>query len=217
MGDRAGRGAGGLRRLCAEGETQLERDWASRIATAADPGGTLAGFPYLDNYRRLVRLEVDALGRTARRQVRRVAFLGSGPLPLSALLLARALAVPVDAVDHDPGAVAAGRLVAAALGDDRVTFVRAGAGQLDLAAHDVVVLAALVGESRAEKRAVLRHLAAAMAPGAVLLARSARAARTLLYPPVDARDLQGFALQSVIHPVDDVVNSVVVARALGGR
>lgn len=206
-----------LRRLCAEGEYQLEWDWARRVVDDDDPAEALALFPYLGNYRRLVRLEVDALGRTAGRRVRRVAFLGAGPLPLSPLLLAEALGAPVDAVDCVPAAVDAGRRVTAALGHGHghaaaVTVAEGDAGRLDVSGYDVIVLAALVGATRAAKRSVLAHLAATMAPGAVLVARSARAARTLLYPPVDARDLHGFDLQAVIHPVDDIVNSVVVAR-----
>jgi hypothetical protein len=51
----------------------------------------------------------------------------------------------------------------------------------------------------------------------VLVARSARAARTLLYPPLPLEDLGGFALQGVVHPACDVVNSIVVARATGRR
>ena len=157
------------------------------------PAGTLARFPYLGNYRRLVRLEVDALGRTARRRVRRVAFLGSGPLPLSALLLAqrarragrrrrprrRRLSRPA------PGGHGARRR------PGRVR--RGGRGELDLAAYDVVVLAALVGESRDEKQPIAPAPAAAMRAGR----RAARPQRPprpahALYPPVDGPRLQGF-------------------------
>jgi SAM-dependent methyltransferase len=213
---------GDLQRLCAAGEHELERAWSARIASSDDPARALARFPYLGNYRRLVRREADLLGRTAGRHVRRVAFLGSGPLPLSPLLLASALGAEVDAVDSDPRALDAGRRVAASLGAPGVAFVAGDAATLDVSGYDVVVLAALVGATPAAKRAVLAHLADTMAPGAVLLARSARAARTLLYPPVVADDLRGFDLQAVVHPVDDVVNSVIVARAAsphtpGGR
>jgi SAM-dependent methyltransferase len=214
----------GLHRLCAAGEAELERHWAARIAGAADPVRTLEAFPYLGNYRRLARLEVDALAAAgagagaAGRPIRRVAFVGAGPLPLSALLLAESLGVPVDAVDRDPAAVADGLRVAAALSaDGAVTFVAGDVRDLSFAAHDVVVLAALVGATAAAKRDVLAHLARAMAPGATLVARSARSARTLLYPGLDRRHLAGFELQAVVHPTCDVVNSVVVARATGAR
>jgi nicotianamine synthase len=208
-----------LRRLCAEGEQQLELAWARRIAEADDPVACLDGFPYLANYRRLARLELDTLARVAPGRLRRVAFLGSGPLPLSALLVADALGadVEVDAVDCDHQALDAGRRVAAALGAERVRFVPGEAETMDVSGYDLVMLAALVGATPAAKRAVLARLAASMAPGVLLLARSARAARTLLYPPLEPADLAGFAIQAVVHPASEVINSIVVATALGGR
>lgn len=204
-----------LRRLCAEGEQQLELVWARRIATASDPDGCLAGFPYLDNYRRLARLELDTLARVASRRPRRVLFVGAGPLPLSALLMADALGVPVDAMDRDPAALDAGRQVLAALRAGRVRSVAGDAMTADVAGYDLVMVAALVGSTPGAKEAVLQRLARAMTPGSVLLVRSARAARTLLYPPVEPAHLKGFAVHAVVHPVDDVINSVVVATALG--
>jgi nicotianamine synthase len=210
-----GHRAAALRRLCAEGEDQLERAWARRICRAHDPVACLAGFPYADNYRRLVRLELDTVARVASRPVRHAVFLGAGALPLSALMAAAALEVAVDAVDRDREASDTGRQVAAALGADGVRFVAGDASTLEVAAYDLVVVAALVGATCEAKRALLARLATAMAPGATLLARGARSARTLLYPPVDLDGLAGFAVQAVVHPVDDVVNSVVVATAVG--
>jgi nicotianamine synthase len=209
-----------LRRLCAEGETQLELEWAQRIATAADPRACLAGFPYLDNYRRLARLELDTLARVAPASAvqtpERIVFLGAGPLPLSALLVADALGVVVDAVDCDPVALDAGRRVAQALGGyDGVRFIQGDALTMDVADYDLVMVAALVGTTRLAKQAVLRRLAGDMCPGSLLLARSARAARTLLYPPIEPDHLAGFAVHAVVHPIDDVINSVVVATARG--
>jgi nicotianamine synthase len=213
-----------LRRLCAEGETQLELEWAARITAAADARACLAGFPYLDNYRRLARLELDTLARVvpattdgAAGPPARVVFLGAGPLPLSALLVAEALgtSVAVDAVDCDPVALDAGRRVAAALGWEGVRFLLGDALTLDVSGYDLVMVAALVGATPAAKEVVLQRLAGAMRPGSLLLARSARAARTLLYPPIEPGQLAGFAVHAVVHPVDDVINSVVVATARG--
>lgn len=217
-----------LRRLCAEGETQLELEWAARITAATDPRACLADFPYLDNYRRLARLELDTLARvvptataatdtTAGGPPARVVFLGAGPLPLSALLVAEALgtSVAVDAVDCDPVALDAGRRVSAALGWEGVRFLQGDALTLDVSGYDLVMVAALVGATPAAKEVVLQRLAGSMRPGSLLLARSARAARTLLYPPIEPGQLAGFAVHAVVHPVDDVINSVVVATARG--
>lgn len=205
----------GLHALCSTGEYEMELSWARRIAASATPHDELERFPYTGNYRQLSRMELDLLATVVDRPVRRVAFVGSGPLPLSSVLAATELGVPVDSFDRDPEAVALARRVVAALGLGGLAFHLADVADADLGAHDVVVLAALVGATAADKRAVLRRLAATMAPGAVLLARSARGLRSLLYPAIEPGALEGFELQAVVHPTDEVINSVVLARAPG--
>ena len=203
-----------IRDLSARGETELEHTWAERIATAPDPGAALAEFPYLDNYHRLTALEARLLTHAGGTPTS-VAVLGCGPLPLSTVGYADALGCSVVGLDRDPTAVALAQRVTARIGTARVRFEQADATDVDLTAHDAVVLAALVGESPSAKATILRQMAGAMRPGAMLLARSARGLRTLLYPPVDLNAMPGFEVLEVVHPTDDVVNSVVVARRLG--
>ncbi|NEE02945.1 nicotianamine synthase family protein [Phytoactinopolyspora halotolerans] len=211
-----------LRRLCARGETELERRWAERICRSADPQGELHRFPYLDNYRRLIRMEAAALdhawfraARADQRAPRTVAFVGSGPLPLSSFFLADHLEVPVHNIDRDADVVAGSRMLAEALGRTDVRFRHADAASVDLRGYDVVVLAALVGETAADKDALLCHLATAMDPGALLLLRSARGMRTLLYPEVTPSASAGFEVLATVHPDDEVINSAIVLRADG--
>jgi nicotianamine synthase len=203
-----------VRDLSARGETALEHAWAEHIANAPDARAALAGFPYLDNYDRLTALEVRLLTPT-RATPTSVAVLGCGPLPLSALGYADALGCPVVGLDRDPIAVSRAREVAARVGPASVRFEQADAADVCLTSYDVVVLAALVGDTPSAKARILQRMAATMRPGAVLLARSARGLRTLLYPPVDLGAMPGFEVLEVVHPTDDVVNSVVVARRLG--
>jgi hypothetical protein len=203
----------GLQALCSEGEYQLELAWARRIVASPSPRDELERFPYVGNYRQLTRMELDLLATIADQPARRVAFVGSGPLPLSAVLAAAELGIPVDSFDRDAEAIALGERVAAALGAAPLAFRRTDVTDADLGSYDVVILAALVGATGPEKHSILRHLATAMAPGAVLLARSARGMRSLLYPAIEPLALDGFELQAVVHPVGEVVNSVVLARA----
>ncbi|MEV0891697.1 nicotianamine synthase family protein [Promicromonospora sp. NPDC050262] len=203
-----------IRDLSARGETELEHAWAEHIAGAPDARAALAAFPYLDNYRRLTALETRLIAHAGGGTPASVAVAGSGPLPLSALGYADALDAPVVGLDRDATAVALARRVAARLGSTAVRFEQADAADVGLGEHDVVVLAALVGETPSAKAAILRRMADAMRPGALLLARSARGARTLLYPPVDLGAMPGFEVLEVVHPTDDVINSVVVARCL---
>lgn len=206
-----------LHRLCSEGECALERAWTSRVLRSRDPWAQLLRFPYYDNYRQLTHLEYHALRGLGFDDFGRVAFVGSGPLPLTAVFLSRAFGLQVDNVDRDLGAVQASRQLAGALGLQDLSFIHADLFALtDLSRYGLVVLAALVGLDRAEKLRALDHLARHMAPGALLVVRTAHALRALLYPPVDPDDLVGFTPLAVIQPLNDVINSIIVAQRKPG-
>jgi hypothetical protein len=200
-----------VRDLCARGEARLESRWAHRVI--ADPA-SLRAFPYLANYVALVRGEWEALTAALGRRPRRVAFVGSGPLPLSALLLHRlAPDVAVTCVDRDPDAVTLGCRVASSLGcDSSPAFVETEADDLDAGAFDVVVVAALVGITPAEKRAAVTALASGLGRDALLAVRSVPAdGRQLLYPRLAATDVPaGLLFVGEWIPPPPVINSLVL-------
>lgn len=204
-----------LRQLCAAGEFLLERSWARRVIGAEDPDAELSSFPYLANYEELTTLEVHALAGVGLNldRVRRICFLGGGPLPLSALLISRKLSTPVDVVDVSGEATAFGTQVGERVAlSNQVYFHHADAGDFNAAAEsDVVVLAALVGLDRSTKHRILHALSRRMPSGSMLIVRSSHGLRTLLYPPLELSDLQDWQPLSVVHPLNAVVNSVVVA------
>jgi len=205
-----------LQRLCCEAEIELERSWAARIVASRDPGQELRDFPYYDNYRRLTRLEHHTVAGLTIIRPRRVAFVGSGPLPLTSMLLAERHWVQVDNIDVDPDATRRALALTAALKVPRLRFHTADVlDHVDFDDYDVVWLAALVGLDGQYKRRVLAHLFEHLRPGALLLARSAHSLRTLLYPPLPVDDLGGFQPLVVLHPYTDIVNSVVIAQKPG--
>lgn len=206
-----------LRGVSARGETQLERHWATTVTEADDAWAALHRFPYLDNYRNLVRVELGAASAAGATPPRTVVVLGAGPLPLTGLVLAHEHDAHVINVDCDGEACALGAEVAAALSlSDAVRTVHADAADAarldEIAAADLVVLAALVGDDSASKRRVLDSLSRSLSPRATLLVRSAHRMRTALYPSISPDDLHGFRPLLEVHPCDDVVNSVLVAR-----
>ncbi|MEV6598664.1 nicotianamine synthase family protein [Actinoplanes sp. NPDC051346] len=211
-----------LIRLCARGESLLEDAWARRVLASDDPGAETAAFPYFGNYEQLARLELHALAGAGHRPetARRLCFIGGGPLPLSAILLGRGLGVGVTVVDRDREAVELSRrLVDRLVPAQRINVVLADAASpFDMARAvaecDVVVVAALVGTTRAQKRAALRAIGMAAEPGTQVVIRSADGLRSLLYPTVDIGDVQdaGLAPELLVHPLGEVVNSVFVAR-----
>lgn len=211
-----------LIRLCAEGESLLEAVWARRALAAADACAETAAFPYFGNYEQLARLELHALAGAGHRPeaTRGVCFVGGGPLPLSAILLRRALPAQIRIVDRDMEAVEVSRsLVGRVVPAERIDIVLADATSApDMARAvvdcDVVVVAALVGTTRAQKRAALRAIGASVEPGTYVVIRSADGLRSLLYPTVDLRDVRaaGLVPEVLLHPFGEIINSVLVAR-----
>ncbi|KAI0139687.1 Nicotianamine synthase [Pestalotiopsis sp. NC0098] len=103
-----------LRRISSQSECCLETHWSTLIATSvpassrpAEALALLRSFPYFQNYVELARLELCALRAVEPRAPRRIAFLGSGPLPLTSMCLLRELrgcdADDDDDVDDDGG------------------------------------------------------------------------------------------------------------------
>lgn len=207
-----------LIRLCGEAEGLLESHFATILGSFGTPLDHLHLFPYYNNYLKLSKLEFNILSQHSPRAPSRIAFIGSGPLPLTSIVLAsnHLTATTFHNYDIDPSAnFRAQRLV---LPDPdlskRVIFHTTDIMNVTTALKDyeVVFLAALVGMDKEEKVRVIAHLAKHMSPGAILMLRSAHGARAFLYPVVDPSDLIGFEVLSVFHPTDDVINSVVIAR-----
>jgi hypothetical protein len=208
-----------LHQLCARGEANLEAYWARLVAAAPD---TVAAFPYLDNYQQLIKAEyaaiVDALGRPPRTLV----FAGSGPLPLSAVLLARlAPGLRITCLDSDRRALRQGRRMARALagteGQGALRFVRSDAATYDYTGYDAVVVAALVGLTPSDKTTVLTRVAGTLAPGSLLAARSVPAdGRRLLYPRIEPHAVPAtLTVLGESTPPPGIINSLLFMRQGG--
>lgn len=72
----------GLPPLCAKAECEMEKWWCKHIISQKQD---IENFWYLENYRNLIDAEIKLL----RRPINNIAFLGSGALPLTAILLSK--------------------------------------------------------------------------------------------------------------------------------
>ncbi|MGB0085783.1 MAG: nicotianamine synthase family protein [Rhodomicrobiaceae bacterium] len=111
--------------FCARAEYEMEKWWCRRILASDCPGAqALAAFWYLDEYEALCRGELMLLGAGAGE---RFAFLGSGALPLTAILLARSRPHScVTCVDCDESACELAERLIALLGFRRRIDVTCG-------------------------------------------------------------------------------------------
>ncbi|KAI3508415.1 hypothetical protein L1887_23422 [Cichorium endivia] len=212
-----------LIRLCGEAEGHLEAHFSTILGSFPNPLHHLNEFPYYSNYLKLSRLEFDILTEHYSKlgqAPKRLAFVGSGPMPLTSIVLATYHLKDTIFHNYDIDSMAnsmASHLVSSDPDlSRRMVFHTANIMDVtdELKEYDVIFLAALVGMDIDEKVKVIDHLAKYMAPGALLMLRSAHGARVFLYPVVDAQLLQGFDVLSVFHPTDDVINSVVISRKI---
>lgn len=204
---------GELYQLCAQGEYEMEHYWGERIRTAPNPMAELRSFPYWQNYLKLARLEVNAL-RQACPDMKKILFVGAGPLPLTAFIMAKHYGLDVTNLDIDGDATCcASAWMERILGVNNLPCHHIDVmNYTDFSQYDVIVLAALVGLDSETKTRVLGHIHKHFNDNQTLLVRSVHGMRRLLYPEIMGQELAGFEVTRSIHPRGEVVNSVIVAR-----
>lgn len=195
-----------LRPICGAAEGELENYWALKILAEAkarkqlqnpdNPADSidtsqhlLAAFPYYQNYLDLSRLECSTLEGFLSHPPTNVAFIGSGPLPLTSIcMLDRFPDASVCNIDRDAGALRVSQKLCQELRyGERMSFVCEdiafpSTNGTDWFSFQVVFLAALVGTDTESKMAILTALAGKMSPGSLVVARSAWGLRGVLYP-----------------------------------
>lgn len=214
-----------------DAEYLLELDFARKVISGApsipECRRLYESFPYLDQYRQLARMETNtldtALGEKGLPPVRKIAFLGSGPTPFSALCFRERLGpeVAIVNIDRSEEAIDHGQRMARSLGhefSENISFVRAEVAVAapssssseagndvsvtptgpDLSDCDLVHFAALIGETERDKRDLLIAVAKAMKPGALIMLRSTDSLRQCLYPKMD---VDCWEVLNVVSPV----------------
>ncbi|XP_050219144.1 nicotianamine synthase-like [Mercurialis annua] len=204
--------------ICGRAEGLLELEFATFLIKVNNPLDNLNLFPYYGNYVKLANLECTILSENGVVEPKKVAFIGSGPMPLTSIILAthHLKSTHFDNYDIDEAANNVARRI---VGSDSELEKRMKFETCDVMEvkekfrdYDCIFLAALVGMTKKEKMKIVGHVRKYMKEGGILLVRSANGARAFLYPVVEENDLLGFKILSIFHPTDDVVNSVVLAR-----
>lgn len=203
-----------IRQIAASAETEMELYWAQKIIASHNPAEAVQSFPYLNNYRELVRREIALVEKSGYLLTKdsRVLMIGTGPLPLTGLELMAQRNVQVDHVDISLTALAVCSLVGNRLGLKCGHILGDGASATLTTKYDIVFVAALAGETVEQKQAIIDNALAAVTKNGRILLRSAYGTRTLLYPGIPANAIKGVELLEEYHPQDDIINSVFIYR-----
>jgi GNAT superfamily N-acetyltransferase len=164
-------------------QTRFESEFADRLIKGEE---SLSDYPFYERFDTLVRSEITLLEGA---QPQKVLFIGSGPLPISAILLHLQTGSPVDCVAFDSSAVPISQQVVENCGFGRLVHIRGSAdADYDPSDYDLVV----VGLLARRKKAILTKLRKRCHPGSAILCRTSHGLRKLLYEPVADRDVRGF-------------------------
>lgn len=204
-----------LRNLAAQAEFEMELFWAEKVIASETPDATLKSFWYYKNYQDLTKIEWSALDSYCVREKHdSVLFVGSGPLPMTAIVLAKEYGVSSVLLDTNEAAVAISRKLIHKIGLASMVKVEFSSGEkyMKYSDFEVVYLAALAGVDEEAKNVIVENIAVQSTEHTHLIVRSAHSNRTLLYAPVDIHRIRGFSPILEVHPHNDVVNSVIILK-----
>lgn len=168
----------------AQAEGEMEKYWTreflSRDTLSQDD---LKDFWYWDNYEKLVDKEMQKLplSENGAATPLRAAFVGSGSLPLSAIIFHQKTGIPVTCIDNDPEACDKAEALFAALGiGDKLETQHVNGGDARYDSYDLVFIASLIPDD--EKHNIIQQIRDMPHPCLVAV-RSAERLHTLLYEP----------------------------------
>jgi nicotianamine synthase len=203
-----------LQKLCSLSEYQLERYWVEKILASENAEEMLRSFPYFQNYKELTKLEYYALNGCVEHSDHQMLFIGGGPLPLTAIVLALDFGVKSTVLDIDESAVALSTELIRRLGLENMIQVvqKSGAEFTEYSDFNVIFIAALAGIDAKTKRGIFSQVKKFANKGTHILARSSWGNRKLLYRPLSKRLFKEFTPIIEVNPFHQVVNSVVVFK-----
>lgn len=202
--------------LLSRAEFAMEQYFAKLLAQDGPmPLSGLRRFWYRANYEALVQNEVGGIRSFAKGtdilgDPRPMAFVGSGPLPLSAVDYHLQTGKPCVCIELDAQAVEDSRKLIANLGlSDVIAVVRQDGSKTDYSPYSMIFVAALV-ENKDQVLDRIRDTAS----NAMIGVRSADGLKKLLYTPVNITQVEqrGFAHCGTTHGTPEAVNSTCFFR-----
>ncbi|XVF47717.1 hypothetical protein PTKIN_Ptkin03bG0133300 [Pterospermum kingtungense] len=140
--------------LCGRAEGLLVLEFATFISKFPQPLNNLSLFPYYGNYVKLAGLGYRILSENGVVQRKNVAFVGSGPMPLTSIVMAthHMKSTHFDNFDIDEAAIDVARQIVASDGEfeKRMKFVMGDIMEVreKVGEYDCIFLADLVGMSK---------------------------------------------------------------------
>ena len=139
---------------------KIEVEHAKAIIKSKDPWKTLKNFAYIPNYLQLAKTENQG---SPLKPGDHVLFLGSGPLPISLIILCRLYGLRGVGIEQEPDRAELSRIVLQKLGlSDRIKIIAGNHFSLPLEEKSELIMVAAQAEP---KKAIFDHLANVLPAG----------------------------------------------------
>jgi Nicotianamine synthase protein len=198
-------------RMLETAETLMEFHYAEKFIKDTPNINNLKSFIYWDNYEKLVDIELNKLFEIVeRKRLSSIAFVGSGPLPLSTMLLHQQTGKPVVCLDINTEAYDAGKkLIEQYSLQHSLKYVLADGASFHYDGYNLVWIASLVPN----KEEVVKRIYETN-PNAIIAIRSVDGIYQLLYEPVDATVFQHAVCEEIgrTKANSSIINSTIFYR-----
>lgn len=204
-----------LRSISARGEYELERAWADVLVSSKHIWKDLEQFPYIENYKSLTDYEMHDIDSCITHQKKhRILFVGSGPLPLSSIYMAKKHNLLVDNVEIDSYAYSVSRNIIHKLKlDSLINSIHSDILQIkDFSKYNLIFVAALAGTDEKEKMSIIRHIKRYSKKGTHIVLRSVTDLGNLLYPKITSAHLKGLQLIKHGAVYNGVINNIIITK-----
>jgi hypothetical protein len=198
-------------RMLETAETHMEFHYAEKFIKDTPNINNLKSFIYWDNYEKLVDIELNKLFEIVeRKRLSSIAFVGSGPLPLSTILLQQQTGKRVVCLDINAEAYDLGKkLIEQYSLQHSLKYVLADGASFHYDGYNLVWIASLVPN----KEEVVKRIYETN-PNAIIAIRSVDGIYQLLYEPVDATVFQHVVCEEIgrTKANSSIINSTIFYR-----
>ncbi len=194
-------------------EVNLEKFWALNFIKSNNLN--IKDFIYHNNYSDLINLEISNI-LIYKKDIKNVLFIGGGPLPVSAILLANNFKYNITILEKDERSYNISKdLINKLKLNKKIKLILKLAEEYnDYDQYDLIYLAAMVGNSQKEKDILLNKISMKSNLGSLIIIRSAFAMKKLLYITYNFVNINNLKLLTEVRPHNHIVNSFFVLQKI---
>jgi 16S rRNA G527 N7-methylase RsmG len=199
-----------LQQYCGKAEFELETNFVEWLLNKTKlQFRDLHEFEYFNNYQELTNWEHEKILIHSNKSPKKILFIGSGPFPLTGILLGQISDYEITLLDRDSSAIKLSKSLIQKLSLQNINIVQNDIRDYQhIADHDVIIVAALVGENEIESVNIINHIFKQANKKTLIIARTTHGEREVLYRKINTDKLLGKPIHQIA-PNPQIINSIL--------